>query len=134
MRWAVLLLAVVVAGVGAAAVWAIVRSHDTPPRQVTACATEHGARIARGEEGLTFARDDIRSGRVRVARRYRLGDDPAVLLEGRGYRVLVISGVRGPSLRGRDLPFRVYRRTPDFARVLTERDPVRALDACARRV
>jgi hypothetical protein len=131
VRWAALLLAVVVAGVGTAAVWAIVRSHDTPPRQVTACATGHGARVARGEEGLSFARDDIRAGRVRVARRYRLGDDRAVLLRGAGYRILVISASRGPSLRGSDLPFRVYRRTPDFARVLTERDPVRTLDACA---
>jgi hypothetical protein len=133
MRWALLLLVVVLAGVTAGGIWAIVRSHDTPPDEVTACATERGARIARGEEGLSFARGDIRAGRLRVARRYRLHDDAGVLLRGDGYRVLVIGVPGGPPLTGSDLPFRVYRQTATFARVLTEHDPVHALDACARR-
>lgn len=132
MRWAGFLLALVAAGAIAAGVWAIVRSHDTPPDRVTACATERGARIALGEEGLGFAREDIADGRIRIVRRYRLDDDAGVLLAGDGYRILVIGTPRGPRLTGRRLPFRVYRQTATFARVLSERDPVKALDACAR--
>ncbi|HSD76357.1 MAG TPA: hypothetical protein VLA98_03095 [Solirubrobacteraceae bacterium] len=132
MRRAALLLALVVAGVVAGGVWAIVRSHDTPPDDVEACATPHGAKVARGEEGLGFAREDIRARTLRVARRYRLHDDAGVLLAGTGYRVLVVGVADGPSLSARGLPMRVYRRTAEFARVLTERDPVRALDRCAR--
>jgi hypothetical protein len=133
MRWAALLLAVVAAGVIAGGVFAFVRSHDTAPDEVDACATAQGANVARGEEGLVFAREDIRAGTLRVARRYRLHADRGVLLRGSGYRILVIGTPGGPRLSGRDLPFRVYRSTSSFARVLTERDPVRVLDACARR-
>jgi hypothetical protein len=133
VRWAALLLVVVATGAVAGVVFAIVRSHDTPPDEIRACATRRGARVARGEEGLRFAREDIRAGTLRVARRYRLHDDRAVLLQGSGYRVLVVGTAKGPSLDAPDLPFRVYRSTSAFARVLTERDPIRVLDACARK-
>ena len=132
MRWAALLLVLVLAGAGTAGVWALTKSHNAQPEQVTACATEHGARVAQGEDGLGFARQDIRAGGLRIARRYRLGRDGAVLLRGSGYRILVIAGVRSPSLQARGLPLRLYRRTPEFTSVLTERDPIRTVDACAR--
>jgi hypothetical protein len=134
MRWAAALAALALAGVLAAAVFAITRSHDTPPDDVEACAVPDGARRARGEEGLRLVREDVRAGTLRPARRYRLDDDRAVLLQGTGARVLVIGVPGGPSLHGDDLAFRVYRRTASFATVLTERDPVRVLDRCAREV
>lgn len=134
MRWAAALAALALAGMLAAAIFAITRSHDTPPDEVEACAVEDGAHRARGEEGLRFIREDVRAGTLRPVRRYRLGDDRAVLLEGTGSRVLVIGIPGGPSLRGGDLPFRIYRRTASFATVLAERDPVRVLDRCAREV
>jgi hypothetical protein len=133
VRWAALLLVVVVAGVIAGGVFAYVRSHDAVPGDVRACATANGAYVVRGEEGLGFARQDIRDGTLRVARRYRLHDDHAVLLQGSGYRILVVGTPAEPPLTGRDLPFRVYRSTPTFAGVLTEHDPLRTLDACARK-
>jgi hypothetical protein len=134
MWWAFALAALALVAVAAGAVWALTRSHDTPPDDIAACATDKGARRVRGEEGLTFAREDLRAGTLRPLRRYDLGDDAAVLLQGTGYRVLVVGIQGGPPLTGRDLPFRVYRRTATFATVLSERDPVRGvLDACARR-
>jgi hypothetical protein len=134
MWWAFVLAAVAVAAIVAGGVWAVTRSHDTPPRDIATCAVAKGAHRVRGEEGLAFAREDIRDGTLRPVRRYRLGDDRGVLLRGSGYRVLVVGTPRGPSLQGRDLPFRIYRRTATFAAVLSERDPTRdVLDACARR-
>jgi hypothetical protein len=128
------LLALAVAGVVAAGVFAITKSHDTAPADVEACAVDQGAHLALGEEGLELAREDIRAGTLRVERRYRLHDDRAVLLRGSGYRVLVISAPEDASLEVPDLPFRVYRQTSTFTKVLTERDPVRGvLDGCVRR-
>lgn len=133
MRWAALLLAVVAAGVIAGGVFAFVRGHDAVPDAISACATPQGANVAQGEEGLGFAREDIRAGTLTVAHRYRLHADRGVLLQGSGYRILVVGTHADPPLSGRDLPFRVYRSTARFARVLTERDPLRVLDACARK-
>jgi hypothetical protein len=120
------------AAVVAAGVWAFGRSHDSRPRDITACATAQGAHLAAGADNLSFARDDIRAGRLRVAQRYSIGPDRGVLLAGSGYRVLVVDTPKQPSLTGVDLPMRVYDRTPKFAAVLTERDPLHVLDGCAR--
>jgi hypothetical protein len=133
VRWAALLLAVVAGLAGTAAVWAITHHADTVPDRITACATDRGAIVAHGEEGLSFARDDVRTGRMRVARRYRFAPDTAALLSGNGYRILVIRKPQNPPLTQPGLPFRVYRRTSSYASVLTERDPLRVLDTCARR-
>ena len=134
MRWLLALLALAVAGVVAAGVFAITKSHDTAPGDVEACAVDQGAHRALGEEGLQVAREDIRAGTLRVARRYRLHEDRAVLLRGTGYRVLVISAPEDAPLDAPDLAFRVYRQTSTFTTVLTERDPVRGvLDVCVRR-
>ena len=58
----------------------------------------------------------------------------ALLLAGRGYRVLVVGVPGGPPLSGADLPERLYTRTASFAAVATERGPLRGvLDRCARR-
>jgi hypothetical protein len=123
-----------VAGALTLAILGIVSSHDTPPDEIEACVEDAGASVILGQEGLTFARGDIEHGRLRRAREYRLGDDRGVLLQGDGYRVLVVGVRGGPSLAGGDLPVRVYTDTSSFATVATERDPLRGvLDRCARR-
>jgi hypothetical protein len=107
-------------------------SHDATPGKVRDCVRRGGARVIRGQEGLAFALGDVEAGRLKQARRYRLGDDRAVLMSGRGYAVLVVGVASGPPLGG-DLARRAYLQTADFAVVATERDPVRGvLDGCAR--
>ena len=133
MKLAALLVVLAAAGALTLAVVSIIGSHDTAPDEIEACVQDAGASVILGPEGLTFARGDIERGAVRRAREYDLGDDRAVLLEGDGYRVLVVGIVGGPSLDGRDLPVRVYTDTSTFATVATERDPRRGvLDRCAR--
>jgi len=131
VRWAAALLALVIVLAAAGAVWAILASHDTPPDDIASCALDDGARRARGEEGLQVAREDIRAGTLRPVRRWAMGEDEALLLDGTGFRVLVVGVPGGPPLRGADLPFRLYRRTASFATVLLERDPLRGvLERC----
>ena len=118
----------------AVAVIAVVRSHDTPPDEIRGCVRDAGGRVITGREGLAFARDDIERGRIRRVRDYRVHDDRAVLLAGRGYRVLVVGIPSGPRLTGDDLAERLYTDTSSFAVVATERSPLRGvLDRCARR-
>jgi hypothetical protein len=122
------------AGAIALAVASVVGSHDTPPDEIEACVEDAGANVILGQEGLAFARDDIERGTLRRTREYDLGDDRGLLLEGDGYRVLVVGITGGPSLSGRDLALRVFTETSSFATVATERDPLRGvLDRCARR-
>jgi hypothetical protein len=134
LRLAAALAAAVALTAVAVAVVAIVRSHDASPDDVEACVRAAGGRVILGQEGLAFARGDIERGLLRRVRSYRLGDDRAVLLRGAGYGVLVVGIPGGPSLRGHDLPRRLYTDTSSFATVATERTPVRGvLDRCARR-
>ncbi len=134
MRLAAALVAVVVLGALAAAVVAVVRSHDTAPDDVEACVRDAGGRVVEGQEGLAFARADIERGVLRRVRSYRLGGDRAVLLRGAGYGVLVVGIPGGPPLDRSDLARRLYTDTASFATVATERAPVRGvLDRCARR-
>jgi hypothetical protein len=113
----------------------IISSHDTSPDEIEACVEDAGGNVILGQEGLAFARTDIERGSLRRTREYRLGDDRGVLMEGDGYRVLVVGIAGGPSLAGAGLPVRVYTDTSSFATVATERDPLRGvLDRCARRV
>ena len=134
MRWALALAAasaLLALGLGVAS---FIGSHDTPPDEVEACVEDLGGSVILGQEGLAFAREDIARDRLRTVRRYRLDDDRALLLEGRGYRVLVVGVPGGPPLSGADLPVRLYTQTSSFAVVATERDPLRGvLDRCARR-
>jgi hypothetical protein len=133
VRWAIAVIVVAVAGAVAAVVLGL-STGDSRPTDVADCVAKDGGLRARGEEGLQLAREDIRAGTLRPARRYDLGGgDAAVLLRGTGYRVLVVGVPGGPPLRGADLAFRIYRRTSSFAGVFTERDPLQGvLDRCAR--
>jgi hypothetical protein len=128
VRWALALVAgaaLLALGLGVASFIAV---HDTPPDEVEACVEDLGGSVIGGQEGL-----DIERSRLRTVRRYRLDDDRALLLQGRGYRVLVVGVPGGPSLAGADLPVRLYTQTASFAVVATERDPLRGvLDRCAR--
>jgi hypothetical protein len=134
VKAAAALAVLAVAGALTLAILGIVSTHDTPPDEIEACVEDAGGNVILGQEGLTFARGDIERGELRRAGEYRLGDDRGVLLEGDGYRVLVVGVRGGPSLAGRDLPVRVYTDTSSFATVATERDPLRGvLDRCARR-
>jgi hypothetical protein len=134
VRWALALVAaaaLLALGLGVASFIAV---HDTPPDEVEACVEDLGGSVILGQEGLAFARQDIERSRLRTVRRYRLDDDRALLLQGRGYRVLVVGVPGGPPLGGADLPVRLYTQTASFAVVATERDPLRGvLDRCARR-
>jgi hypothetical protein len=122
------------AGAITVGVLGIISSHDTSPDEVESCVKDAGGNVILGQEGLAFARTDIERGTLRRAREYRLGDDRGVLLEGDGYRVLVVGIASGPSLAGSGLPLRLYTDTASFATVATERDPLRGvLDRCARR-
>ena len=134
MKLAAVVAVLAAAGAIALAVVSIVASHDTPPDEIEACVEDAGGKVILGQEGLTFARDDIQRGGLRRVREYHLGDDRGLLLGGDGYRVLVVGISGGPSLSGSDLPQRVYTDTSSFATVATERDPLHGvLDRCARR-
>jgi hypothetical protein len=133
VKLAVLLAVLAAAGAITLAVVSVIGSHDTAPDEIEACVQDAGGSVILGPEGLLFARGDIERGAVRRTREYNVGDDRAVLLEGDGYRVLVVGIAGGPPLEGRDLPVRVYTDTSSFATVATERDPRRGvLDRCAR--
>ena len=134
MKFAAALAILAAAGAIALAALSIVANHDTPPDEIEACVEDAGGSVILGQEGLSFARDDIQRGALRRVREYRLGDDRGLLLGGHGYRVLVVGISGGPSLRGANLPLRVYTDTSSFATVATERDPLHGvLDRCARR-
>lgn len=135
MKLAAALAILAAAGAITLGVVSIISSHDTSPDKIEACVEDAGGNVILGQEGLAFARTDIERGSLRRTREYRLGDDRGVLMEGDGYRVLVVGIAGGPSLAGPGLPVRVYTDTSSFATVATERDPLRgALDRCARRV
>ena len=134
MKLAAALAMLAAAGAIALGVVSIVSNHDTPPDEIEACVEDAGGNVILGQEGLTFARQDIERGALRRVREYDLGDDRGLLLGGHGYRVLVVGIHGGPSLSGPDLPQRVYTDTSTFATVATERDPLHGvLDRCARR-
>jgi hypothetical protein len=82
----------------------IISSHDTSPDEIEACVEDAGGNVILGQEGLAFARTDIERGSLRRTREYRLGDDRGVLMEGDGYRVLVVGIAGGPSLAGPACP------------------------------
>lgn len=127
MKWALAALLAGVVAVVVALVVAIDTTRDPVPGKVRACVVDGGAGIMRSEADLgAQPRSDIGAGALRERSRDRLGDDTAVLLQGTGYRLLVLAGRGSPPLDG-DLGLRVFERTPDYALVAKEVDPIRGV-------
>lgn len=127
MRWALALALAALVAVVAAFVLAVGSSRDPIPGRLRACAQDGRAGIMRSEADLgAQPRSDIGAGAVRELSRTQLGEDVAVLLEGTGYRLLVLGGRKSPPLDG-DLALRVFERTREFALVAKEIDPVRGV-------
>jgi hypothetical protein len=132
VRLAVALVALALAGVVAALVVGVSRTRDPAPDRVASCAQDGGAQRVRGALNLQAARADIDAGATRVVRRYDVGGDPAVLVRGPRFRLLVVEGRKSPALGG-DVARRVYARAAEYAYVGIEIDPVRGvLDGCAK--
>jgi hypothetical protein len=132
MKGIIALLVLGVAVVVTVLVLAIVRTHDDVSDDLALCVENGEAGIVRGPDLLGPLRADLANGQPpKVLRRYELGDNGAVLLEGGGYRILALDGRGGPSLDG-DVALRIYERTSDFALVAVERDPLTGvLAGCA---
>lgn len=127
MKWALALVLVAVAAVIVALVLAVGSTRDPEPDALRGCATDGGAGVMRSAADLgAQARSDVGARALREVSRTRVGDDTAVLLSGTGYRLLVLAGRKSPPLDG-DLARRVYERTPAFALVAKEVDPVRGV-------
>ena len=134
MRWALALGLVAVASVVVAFVLAVGSTRDPVPGQMRDCvlAGQAGVMLSEADLGAQL-RSDIGAGAVRELSRTRVGDDIAVLLEGTTYRLLVLAGRKSPPLDS-DLPRRVYERTPEFALVAKEADPIEGvLSECVAR-
>jgi hypothetical protein len=124
VKWAVALVVVAVLSVVVALTLAVSASRDTVPERLRDCVVEGQAGIMRSDADLgAQARSDAGAGALREAGRTRLGEDTAVLLEGTGYRVLVLGAKGSPSLEG-DLARRVLEQTPTYALVAKETDPI----------
>lgn len=131
MRWLVVGLVLVVAGVVAAFALAVGSTRDGVPARLADCVTKADGVQARDAVTLQAARADIDAGAVREVRRYAFGDDAGVLLRGPRFRLLVVAGRKSPSLAG-DVARRAYERAAEYAFVGLEIDPVRdALRGCA---
>lgn len=127
MRWALAAALLGLASMVVAFALAVGSTRDPVPEQMRDCVVDGGAGIMRGPADLgAQPRSDIGARAVRERSRTRVGEDLAVLLEGSNYRLLVLAGRKSPSLDG-DLPLRVYERTPEFALVAKETDPVRGV-------
>ena len=133
LRTALALLVALLAAAGAAAaiVFAIQRSHDAVPEKLRACAEGQGAIAVKTSETLTSARPDVLAGRHLTRRRYTLGQDHAVLMQGADYAVLVVRAPSNPPLDG-NLLRRVYQDPSPWALVAVERYPLHGvLASCA---
>lgn len=125
MKWALALALASLASVVVALLFAVGSTRDPVPDRLRECVQDGQAGVMRSEADLgAQPRSDIGAGVVRERARTRVGDDTAVLLEGTNYRLLVLAGRKSPPLDG-DLPLRVYERTPEFALVAKEVDPIR---------
>ncbi len=133
MRWALAAVLLAVASVVVVLVVAIGSTRDAVPGQLRDCVLDGEAGLVRGEVDLgAQPRSDIGAGTLRAGRPVRLGEDTAVVLEGTGYRLLVLAGRKSPPLDG-DLGRRVYDRASEFALVAKEVDPVDGvLRGCVR--
>lgn len=124
MKWALVLALGAVAAVVAAFALAVGSTRDPVPDRIRDCVVDGQAGVVRGAADLgAQPRSDIGAGAVRELTRTRVGEDTAVLLRGTNYRLLVLAGRKSPPLVG-NLPLRVYERTPEFALVAKEVDPI----------
>lgn len=127
MRWALAALLAAVVSVVVAVVLVVGATRDPVPERLRSCVVDGRAGVMRSEADLGVqARSDIGAGALRELSRTRVGEDTAVLLAGTRYRLLVLSGRGSPPLDG-DLALRVYARTPEFALVSKEVDPLRGV-------
>lgn len=127
MKWALAAILAAMATVVVTLVLAIGSTRDPVPERLRDCVVDGQAGIMRSEADLgAQPRSDIGAGALRERSRTRIGDDTAVLLEGTRYRILVLAGRGSPPLDG-DLPLRVYERTPEFALVAKETDPIQGV-------
>lgn len=125
-----LIALVVVGGVAAAlaAVLAIGSNRDPVPDTIKDCVRAGGGTLVRGQEGLQPVRDDLLTRSLRAAGPAQpVGQNRALLLEGREARVLVVATQRGAALEVPDLPTTLYADPSRFSVVALERDPVRGL-------
>jgi hypothetical protein len=127
VKWAGAVAALALVGTIAALVLAIRSTRDPVPGALRDCVLDGEAAILRsaGDLGVR-GRADIGDGVLRELGRRRVGDDTAVLLQGSGYRLLVLAGRKSPPL-GSGLPLRIYERTSEFALVARELDPLRGV-------
>lgn len=124
MKSALALALAAVISAGIAFVLAVSSTRDTVPDLIRECVVDGRAGVMRSEADLgAQPRSDIGVGAVREIARTRVGEDTAVLLRGTNYRLLVLAGRKSPPLDG-NLPLRVYERTPEFALVAKEVDPI----------
>ncbi len=124
MKWALALALGAVVAAGAAFVLAVGSTRDPVPDTLRDCVVDGRAGIMRSSADLgAQPRSDIGAGAVRELTRTRVGKGTAVLLRGTNYRLLVLAGRGSPPLDG-NLPMRVYERTPEFALVAKEVDPI----------
>lgn len=124
MRWALAAILTSAVGVVVALGIAVSSTRDVVPERLRDCVRDGQAGVMRGPADLgTQVRSDIGAGALRERGRAAVGDDTAVLLEGTGYRLLVLAGRESPPLDG-DLPLRVYERTAEWALVAKETDPI----------
>lgn len=133
LRTALALATALLAAAGAvvAIVWALTRSHDGVPESVRSCVEDRGGVAVKASAAMGSARPDVLAGRRLPQRSWRIGDDRALLLQGRDYAVLVVRSPSNPMLTG-DVLRRVYLDPSPWALVAVERDPVRGvLAGCA---
>jgi len=116
----------------AAVVFAVQRSHDGVPDRLRSCAEGAGAYSVKASEGMASARPDAMAGNRLKERRFKMGQDDAVLMQGADYAVLVLRAPDNPPFSA-DLLRTVYRDPSPWALVAVERDPVRGvLAGCAK--
>ncbi|CAA9527842.1 MAG: hypothetical protein AVDCRST_MAG13-3896 [uncultured Solirubrobacteraceae bacterium] len=135
MRWAGAAALLAAVGTVVAFVLAVRSTQDAVPTALRDCVLDGDAGIVRsaGDLGVR-TRADVGDGVIRELGRMQVGDDTAVLLQGSGYRLLVLAGRKSPPLDG-DLPLRVYERTNEYALVARELDPMRGvLSGCVELV
>ncbi len=135
MKWALALLGVVAVGAVAAFVFAVASTRDVVPVDLRACVRRSDATQMRSPGDLgSRVRTDVDAGALRESSRRRLGPDTAVLLDGTGYRLLVLGAKGSPPLDGA-LARRAYLQTARFALVARELDPVQGeLAGCVTQV
>jgi hypothetical protein len=129
---ALMIVLLAAGGATAAIVFAVQRSHDGVPERLRSCAEDRGAFAVKASEGMASARPDAVAGNRLKERRFEMGQDDAVLMQGADYAVLVLRAPDNPPFSGDLLP-RVYRDPSPWALVAVERDPVRGvLAGCAK--